>query len=121
MARDFFLHIKKKQAVRSGAILAPEDLVSFTTASEKCIKGFLSSDMSNSLLNVNTQTRVNNQEAVTMTDREFYEQDAGKFYRAMLGKTGKIVKKALLIRGAITLVAHRLNLIKAVRGSKPVF
>ena len=55
-----------------------------------------------------------------MSDKEFYEQAADLFYKALGRRAGKVVKYSMLIRFIVNLLMKKLNLIKAIKGSKNV-
>ena len=55
-----------------------------------------------------------------MSDREFYLQKPESFVKAMGRKAGKVVKYAVLMRFALNLLIHRLNLFKAIKDSVSV-
>lgn len=55
-----------------------------------------------------------------MSDKEFYEQEADLFFKALGRKAGKVVKYSMLIRFVINLLMNKLNVMKAVKDSKSV-
>mmetsp|Transcript_43240 Transcript_43240/g.57219 ORF Transcript_43240/g.57219 Transcript_43240/m.57219 type:complete len:225 (-) Transcript_43240:153-827(-) len=55
-----------------------------------------------------------------MADRKFYLQSSEEFMKTLGRKAGKVVKYSIIMRFALNLVLHRLNLFKAMKNSLSV-